>query len=167
MVGEPYQVRSEGLRVVPVQRIPISPSVRLAIALCAVHLAAAMLLWLAPIPALGKAVSTLALTTSLVFFLARDAALHAGNAIVALEINDSGEILFHTRGGQWVECVLLGSSYVSPRLTIIILRPRTRSRTRRVILVPDNVDPRDFRRLRMWLRWKDAAARDAQPMAGC
>jgi hypothetical protein len=32
--------------------------------------------------------------------------------------------------------------------------PRGRRFSRRLILVPDNVDPRDFRRLRIWLRWK-------------
>jgi len=150
-----------------VQRIPISPSVRLAAALCATHLAAAVLVWLAPIPVLGKAVFALALAASLVYFLARDAALHAADAIVALEVKDGGEILFQTRGGDWVESELLGASYVSPRLTIIRLRPRGRWRARRVILVPDNVDANDFRRLRIWLRWRHAGGRTEQPLAGC
>ena len=148
-----------------VQRISISPSVRLAIALCAAHIAAAALLWLAPIPALGKETFTLPVAISLAFFLARDAALHAPQAIVALELRDDG-VSFHTRGGDWVDCELLGSSYVSPRLTIVNLRPRGRRRTRRVILVPDNVDARDFRRLRMWLRGKRGEGRVPEPAAG-
>ena len=69
-----------------VQHISISPSVRLAVALCVAHLAAAGLLWLVPIPALGKGAVTLGVAVSLVYFLARDAALHAGNAIVSLEL---------------------------------------------------------------------------------
>lgn len=150
-----------------IQHISISPSVRLATALCVAHLAAAGLLWLVPIPALGKGAFTLAIAVSLVYFLARDAALHAANAIVALELKNGGGISFHTRDGGWVDCELAGSSYVSPRLTIVNLRPRGKRRTRHVILLPDNVDPRDFRRLRMWMRWKNEPGREPAPTAEC
>ena len=136
------------------QRIAVAPSVTFAVALGAGHLSAAGLLWLAPIPALGKAVFTIAIAVSLIFYMARDALLHAAHSIVALEITDQGEISFQTRIGEWIECDLLGSSYVSPRLTIVNFRPRGRWTSRHVIFLPDNVDPRDFRRLRMWLRWK-------------
>jgi toxin CptA len=136
------------------QRIAITPSVWIAAALCLAHAAAAVLLWLMPIPVMGKLALTLAVALSLVFFVARDAALHAAQSIVALEIRDGGEAAFQTRRGDWLDCEVLGSSYVSPRITIVNLRPRLRWGTRRVVLVPDNVDPRDFRRLRTWLRWK-------------
>jgi len=138
-----------------IQNVLISPSVRLAIALCAVHLAAAGLLWLVPIPALAKGALTLTIAVSLIYFLARDAALHAANAIVALELKDGGGISFRTRDGNWVESELSESSYVSPGLTIVVLQPRGKGRTRRAIILPDSVDARDFRRLRMWMRWKN------------
>lgn len=149
-----------------VQRVVISPSVRLALALCAVHCIAAALLWLIPVPALGKAGVTFAIAVSLVYLLARDATLHAANAIVALEVDDSGSLVYQTRTGRRVESDLLGSSYVSPRLTIVNLRGRNRSGTRRVVLLEDNVDPRDFRRLRIWLRWKRGEGGDAEGQAG-
>jgi toxin CptA len=136
------------------QRIAISPSAWIAAALCAAHTAAAVLVWLVPIPVTGKFALTAAAALSLVFFVARDAALHAAHSIVALEIRDGGEAAFQTRRGEWLDCEITGSSYVSPRLTIVNLRPRLRWGTRRLILVPDNVDARDFRRLRTWLRWK-------------
>lgn len=150
-----------------VQYISISPSVRLAIALCVAHLVAAGLLWIVPVPALGKGVVTLAMAVSLVYFLARDAALHAANAIVALELKNGGGISFHTRDGGWVDCELSRSSYVSSRLTIVNLRPLGKGRARHVILVPGNVDPRDFRRLRMWMRWKNEQGVEPAPAAGC
>jgi toxin CptA len=137
-----------------VQNVSISPSVRLAVALCAAHLAAAGLLWLVPVPALAKGAGTLAIAVSLVYLLARDAALHAANAIIALELKSSGGISYRTRDGNWVESELLDSSYVSPALTIVALKPRGKGRTRRAIILPDSVDARDFRRLRMWMRWK-------------
>jgi toxin CptA len=135
-------------------RISISPSMLIAAVLCAAHVAAAGLLWAMPVPMAAKAVLTLAVAASMVVLLARDALLHAGSSIVALEVRDGGEVAAQTRRGDWLDCELLGSSYVSHRLTILNLRPRGRWATRRVLLVPDNVDARDFRRLRVWLRWK-------------
>jgi len=147
-----------------VQNVSISPSVRLAVALCAAHLAAAGLLWLVPVPALARGVGTLVIALSLVYLLARYAALHTADAIVALELKSSGGISFRTRDGNWVESELLDWSYVSPALTIVALRPRGTGRTRRAIILPDSVDARDFRRLRMWMRWKNEGVEpDAPP----
>lgn len=141
-----------------VQRIAVVPSVRLTLFVCATHFFAVALLWLAPMPVPGQAGLTLAIAASLVFLLARDALLRTGRAIVALEIHDDGTISYKTRRGEWVECDLLGSTYVSAPLTIVQLRPRGRRGRRHVVLVPDNVDARDFRRLRIWLRWKQDEA---------
>ena len=142
-----------------VQTIPVSPSVRLAVALCAGHLAAASVLWLLPVPVLLKGALTLAIALSLVYFLARDAALHSAKAIVALELKEGGGIAFRTRDGAWVDSELAGSSYVSPALTIVVLKPRGKGWARRVILLPDSVDARDYRRLRIWMRWKHEGAK--------
>ena len=136
----------------PAQQIAIKPSALLAIALCAVHLAAAAAIWLAPAPMWLKAGVTLAMAVSLVHALSRKAALHAADAIVALELTEAGRISFQTRRGDWRECELLASSYVSPRLTVLNLKAKG-GRIRHVVLVPDNVDAREFRRLRTWLRW--------------
>ena len=48
---------------------------------------------------------------------------------------------------------------------VVNLRPQGLLRARRVILVPDNIDLRDFRRLRTWLRWRSGESGDlAQPV---
>ena len=129
------------------------PSVRLAAPLCPASVAAAGAAWATPVPVAVKAIVTVAATLSLVFHLARDAALHAADAIVALEVREGGGIAFLTRSGGWHDCELLGSSFVSRHFTIVNLKPGGRQRARHVILMADNVDARDFRRLRMWLRW--------------
>jgi toxin CptA len=138
---------------VPEQRISVAPSVMLACTIGVTHLAAAGLLWVAPLPGPARIVLAFAIAFSLIWFMARDALLHAPHSIVALEIRDGTELLAQTRRGDWLRARLLGSSYVSPSLTIVGLRTRGRWGARHVILVPDNVDPRDFRRLRTWLRW--------------
>ena len=147
----------------PAQRISVRPSALIAVAVSIVHVAAAAVLWLVPIGVMGKAVFTFVIALSLVYFMARDAALHAARSIVALELGEQGEIACQTRDGAWLNCELLGSSYVSPGMTIVNLRPRGWSGDRRVILVPDNVDADDFRRLRAWLRWRSAAVTPDTP----
>lgn len=146
-----------------VQRVSIMPSVLIALAVSAVHLAAIGVLWGVPIPLLVKVTLTFVIACSLVFFMARDATLHAASSIVALELLEDGAIVCQTRRGDWLDCDLLGSSYVSPSMTVVNLRPRGSWRTRRVILVPDNIDARDFRRLRIWLRWRSEARDGAGP----
>ena len=139
---------------VPAHRISVRPSVLIAIAVSIVHVAAAAVLWVVPVPVVVKAAVTLAIAVSLIYFMARDAGLHAARSIVALELRDDGEIACQTRNGAWLDCELLGSSYASPGMTVINLRPRGWAGYRRVILVPDNMDAEDFRRLRTWLRWR-------------
>lgn len=136
------------------------PSVRLAVLLCATHFAAAVAVWWTPMPVWPQTALVIAIAASLVYYLARNAALHAPEAIVALEIKGDGAVAFQTRRGEWLHCELLPSSFVSRNLTIVNLRPHGRRYARHVILVPDNVDARDFRRLRVWLRW--AAQSDVQ-----
>lgn len=144
-----------------VQRFSIASSVRLAVALSAAHFTAAGVVWWVPMPVWVKTLLIIAITASLIFYLARHAALHAPDAIVALEIKDDGGISFQTRRGEWLDCELLGSSFVSRHLTIVNLKPHGQRLARHVILVPDNVDARDFRRLRVWLRW--AAQHSVEP----
>ena len=141
-----------------IERIPVTPSVLISVAVCFVHLAASAILWLMPIPVMVQAIFTVAIALSLIFFMARDAGLHAANSIVALELREDRSIACQLLSGAWFDCELLGSSFVSPQMTVINLRLRGRVLSRRVILVPDNVNARDFRRLRMWLRWRGGEA---------
>jgi toxin CptA len=146
-----------------VHQIRVAPSLLIAIAVGASHLLAGVLLWLAPIPVAGRALFAFAIAASLVYFMARDALLHAADSIVALEIRERGGIACRTRRGDWHECDLLGSTFVSPLVTVVGLRPTGRRRTRHVVLVPDNVQRDEFRRLRVWLRWKGSGSGDIDP----
>ncbi|MBI2508760.1 MAG: hypothetical protein HYV99_01825 [Betaproteobacteria bacterium] len=152
--------------MMPTQQVPIAPSVRLAVLLCAAHVGAVGAVWATPVPVAVKAIIVGAIALSLIHHIGLDAALHAADAIVALEIREGGGIAFLTRSGGWHDCELLGSSFVSRHLTIVNLKPGGRQRTRHVILMPDNVDARDFRRLRMWLRWAAERSPGSGPGSG-
>jgi hypothetical protein len=134
-------------------RIAVGPSFMLGLWLCVVHLVAVVALWLAALPLWLKAASTLVIAGSLAWPLLGRAALRGSDAIVALEVSEGERLSYRTRRGEWRACELLASSYVSPRLTILNLKPEGARFARHVVLVPDNVAPRDFRQLRIWLRW--------------
>lgn len=134
-------------------QIEIKPSARLAIALCLVHSGAAAAIWGAALPLWLKGGLTVAIVAGMAWSLFARAALRAAESVVALEITPAGRLSFLTRRGAWHVCELLGTSYVSPGLTVLNLKPAGRRPVRHVVLVADNVDARDFRRLRTWLRW--------------
>lgn len=124
------------------------------------HVGAMVLLWPLSLPAWVKLLIVLALATSLAYFLAGVALLATPQAVLAVEIRQTGEIAIQTRRGAWCACRLSASSYVTPWLTILVLTEAGRRGTRYVVITPDNVDAESFRRLRVWLRW--AAQRIAQ-----
>jgi len=139
------------------QRIEFSPSLTLAATIGATHAGAAALLWIVDLPLAVKAALALAIAISFVYFMARDAFLRAPHSVVALQLKEDGRIAARTRAGHWLDCEVMGTSYVSSRLTVVNLRARERRLGVRVVLVGDNVGPEAFRRLRTWLRWQVAA----------
>jgi len=140
------------------RRIEIKASPTLACGLCLAHLGAAAAIWCSALPLWLKAGLTVAIGAGLGWSLYSRAALLTPESVVALEITASRGLSALTRGGIWHAGELLGTSYVASRLTIVNVRLEGRRLARHVVLVPDNVDARDFRRLRTWLRW---AARPA------
>ncbi len=133
--------------------IALRPSWRLAYLLGAAHLAAVGavvvldLSWWLTIPLV------LALIAHGAAQAARVALLRRADSVVAVEAGRASGVPFRTRDGVWHEGRLLGSSYVSPGLTILNLKPAGARGVRHVVIFSDAVDPDDFRRLRVWLRW--------------
>ena len=145
------------------ERIAIRRSALIAFVLIAVHGAAGGVLWLVTLPAGWAWPVGGAIALSLGWLLARDAMLVVPRAIVALELREGGQIACVTRDGGLVEGTVLPSTYVSAWVTVVNVRPRARRRARSVILVPGNVDPAAFRRLRTWLKWKGADVNPVTP----
>ncbi len=142
-------------------KLSLRRSVYLAWLLVMAHAGAVALLWPLALPLWVKAAIGLAVIASLVFFLGHAALLRTPQAVIAVEIKEDGSITLQTRRGEWHECRLSGDSYVSPWLTLLVLRQENRLTPRYVAIMPDNVDAGDFRRLRVWLRW--AGHRAAEP----
>lgn len=119
----------------PALRVVILPSVGFGVLLSILHLAAAAFVGGLPMPAWPKAALITAGAWSLKRCLDEFALLRARRAIVAIHVTREGRVIARTRGGAWLECELLASSFVSHRLTVLNLRAG------------------EGRRLRVWLRW--------------
>ncbi len=106
-----------------------------------------------------EAIAIAALVASLVFNVRQSALLRAADAVIGFEIAPDDRFSIQTRRGGWTECEVLGSTYVISFLAILNLKRTDSGRITRAVILPDSLDAEDFRKLRVWLRWK----RDPQP----
>jgi toxin CptA len=84
-------------------------------------------------------------------------------SIVALQFGHDGTVFMQYRNGKLLEAQVLGSSFVAPYLTIILLKTNQAWFARSVVVLPDMLAPELFRSLRVWLKWR--LGRGAAPKA--
>jgi toxin CptA len=137
-----------------VLRIALRPSRILAAILVIAHGAALAVIALVSVPLWLKVIAIAALAVSLVFEIRQTVLLRAPDAVVALEIASDDALSIQTRRGDWIECEVLGSTYVTYFLAIVNLKDQGSGRVKRAVILPDSIDAEDFRKLRVWLRWK-------------
>lgn len=113
------------------------------------------------LPLWAKAAMVLVLGLSLFHAIYRHALLGTTRAVLVIEVKDQRTGAIEGRDGQWRDAQILGSTYVTPRLTVLNLRVSGERLARHVLVVPDNIEPEDFRKLRVLLRWSRAAAPEA------
>lgn len=84
-------------------------------------------------------------------------------ALVALQWGRDG-LSYRLRNGVWIEGVAQSGGLVSPWLTVVRLKDRSSERvhTRALMLVPGVLGAANFRRLRVYLRWRGTEP-DAEP----
>lgn len=151
-------------------RITFRPSRQLAVILAAIHGAAGATTLPLDVPLELKFALAAAISANLFHALWRYALLRSRSALVALELRDGSQLNVQTRDGAWPHARILGTSYVSPLLTVLNLKIDGRLLARHVVIASDMVDTEDFRALRVILRWKSAPAAssargDATPKA--
>jgi toxin CptA len=146
-------------------RAQLHPSRLLAASLLLVHLAAATtVLPLDVSPELKTSLLAL-VAASFAHTLRLHALLRSRHSIVELEIHDSERAAVRIRMAEWCDAKILGTSCVTPSLTTLNMRVIGSRTARHVMLLPDNVDPEEFRKIRVVLRWsrpKRGSAVDAE-----
>jgi toxin CptA len=134
--------------------IAVGPSRRLAGLLAGMHGFAAALFWLAPLPHWLAVLLMAVLLGSAWHTLRRDGFRSLRHSLIALRLEDDCRCEFQTRDGAWHEASLLGSSFVAPHLTVLNLKPAGGRLVKYLVILPDAVNAEDFRRLRVWLKWR-------------
>jgi toxin CptA len=138
--------------------VRVGPSRRLGWLLLGAHAAAVVLSWVPPIAwwlSLGLSAGVLA---SLPFSLRYHASRTALGALTGIVLRPDGSAAVGNRRGRWSEVRILGSSFVSPTLTILNLAVTGVPLPRSLVVAPDALTPEEYRRLRVWLRWRPAPA---------
>jgi RNA polymerase sigma-70 factor (ECF subfamily) len=133
--------------------------------LAGAHGAAAALLWSSWPAWPWGIVASAVIAFSLTFTLRREALRLAAAAVARIELAPDGAVELLRRDGSVLRGRLLGSSFVSPVIVILNLRVR-RWRPPLAVPLPADCLPREaHRRLRVWLRWRGAAAVQATGVA--
>jgi toxin CptA len=141
-------------------RIGLTTSRRLAGLLLGSHaLAAAGLLASRPSGAIAT-VGLLALALSLALCLRRHACVSTPQSVVRFELTDTLEFEAETHAGDRVAGTVLGTTFVTPWLVVINVQREGRRLPLAVVILPDATDRESYRALRVWLRWRQADARD-------
>lgn len=141
-------------------RVELKPSRQLATLLIVAHVAAIVLVWLIPVPAWLAISATLGLCCALAYYVYAVALLRAARAVVALELADDGEAAARRRDGDWTPVAVAGSTFAMPWLTVVNLDRPDGRRFGTVVILSDTLAPADFRRLRVWLRFRYAGPVD-------
>ena len=77
----------------------------------------------------------------------------SSRAAVSLELREDGGASWRDRNGGWHEGRLRSDHFVSAALVVLGLDLAGRRR-KWLVLLGDSALPEDFRRLRVWLRWR-------------
>ena len=135
-------------------RLALKPSRQLSAWLLFGHIAAAVCVFIVAMPLWLQALLATALLLNLIYTLTYQAWRRWPSSIVGLQFErDDGVALVEYRNGAVRAARVLGSSFVAPYLTIILLKPDQRWLTSAVVILPDAVEPELFRQLRVWLKW--------------
>ena len=146
-------------------RIRLTPSRLLAAVLVLAHAAAIAAVLMVELPQWLKVVAIALLIAQCAVVVRRQAFLTGANAATAIEITSDHRLNVETRSAGWCEHEVLGSTYVTPYLTVLNLRRSSTRVARHVLLLPDSLNADDFRKLRVWLRWKEDTANSSRRAA--
>ena len=139
-------------------KISLRPSRFLAAILIFAHAGAIALALLVDIPLWLKVVAVTLLIIQCLLLACRQALLLGPNSALALEVSSDHQFSMQTRASGWSDYDVLGTTYVTPYLTVLNLRGHGERGARHVTLLPDSLHAEDFRKLRVWLRWKEDRA---------
>lgn len=135
--------------------IRLRRSRRLLAVLTAAHLGALIIVLIMPMNSWLRVGTSSAILTSMTHSYWHYILRRSRHAVRGLSITRDG-LKIETCRDDWIPVETLGSSFVSPWLTVLNLKLPDRRLATHVVLLPDMLGPDEFRRLRVWLKWGHA-----------
>lgn len=135
------------------QIIELRPSRTLLALLALAHVATLGMIWGAAFETPVRWGASLAVAASCAFHLRQEGLFLASSAIVGLQLGAGSDCGLLLRSGEWVEGRILGTSLVTPWLSVLNVASEGRRLSRNIVLFPDSLDAEAYRKLRVKLRW--------------
>jgi len=135
----------------------LKPSYLLAIVLFLVHFMCIYILLLLELSRSIKLLIAILIALSCIYYVRKDALLLAENSIVSLEFYENKQCRVITRARKSFDCMITTDSFVTSIFAVVIFKldkPLFLRSFFSAVLLPDNIDENEFRKLRIWLRWK-------------
>jgi toxin CptA len=139
----------------------LRPSILLATAIAGAFMMASLVLVLLPLNALLKWPLIVLAAFAAGCAMRRDALLSSAHSVVHLSLSQASTLQLTYKDGRQAEVQVLGSSFVSPYLTVVNLQEIETRRRLHVLLLPDSAETNGFRQLRVWLRWGRDVVRES------
>lgn len=141
------------MRWPPPVRVSLAPSIAASLLIASLACATCVLVAMLPLASLATAVAIAAIAAWAVDRICVIGLRRGRRAVRGLELR--GDLTLVVRSGDGSVCAgrVHRDSYVGARLSTIVWRPFGRVRVRTILLLPDMLPARDFRRLRVLLRY--------------
>lgn len=130
----------------------VKPSLRFAVSLLLLHMAAAAVVYATAIPWLAKLAMFMLIILSLTYYLARDALLLLGDSWRDISV-DQKDVSVVTRDGNSFLGQVADKSFVSPYFVVLCLKLEGRSRLVSKVIFPDAISAGTFRELCVYLKF--------------
>ncbi len=129
-------------------------SIKLAMVLTALHLAALAALLPLHIPVWIRLALAAAVAVSFAISIRRHALLLAAGSIRELNLKTGGMIEGQRKDGKHFEATVSGQTTLLPWLIVLLLQTPGSKRPYPMVILRDSLPAEDGRILRAWLRWK-------------
>jgi toxin CptA len=126
--------------------VTIGTSRQLRLFLASLHVCCAVAIFLAALPPIFQLAGMVLLIFSLIHYW------RPAQAVRLRGDRDGNLEIWHDT--QWRAARLVGSSVVLPSCTVLRMAGEHRWLNRNLVVLPDSLPADEFRRLRVWLRWR-------------
>lgn len=132
--------------------VTLKPSRQLRQAVLSLHALAIASVWLADLSGIARWIASAGLLASAYWY--GSGKVFGAGQLGRMAIDDEGTCSLWALDGVEYQGRVLGSSLVTPVLSVIRIRMSGRWLSRAIVIVPDAVSEDDYRRLRVHFRWK-------------